>query len=79
MLQLFMKILVEQIALWGSVIGSLLLALNLPISGWAFIPYLVSNIATIYLLSQSDAPKVLTYQCIFFIAVNMIGIGRWLL
>jgi hypothetical protein len=74
-----MKILIEQISFWGAVIASLLLALNIPISGWAYILFLLSNLASIYLLKNSNAPKVLIYQIFFFIIINLVGIGRWLL
>lgn len=74
-----MKNFIEQISFWGAVTGSLLLALNIPVSGWAYIPFLLSNIATIYLLKKSDAPKIIGWQCWFFIAINLLGIGRWLL
>jgi len=74
-----MKTLIEQISLWGAIIGALLIALNITISGWAFIPFLLSNIATIYLLKKSDAPKVIGWQCWFFLFVNILGIVRWLL
>jgi hypothetical protein len=70
---------IGQIAFWGSVIGAILIALHLPISGWAFIPYIVSNIASIYILRKADGPKVITYQAWFFLVINIIGIGRWLL
>jgi len=73
------KIIIEQIALWGSIVGSVLIAIHLPISGWAFIPYLISNIASIYLLRNSNAPRVITYQNWFFVIVNMVGIVRWLI
>ena len=69
----------EHIALWGAIIGSLLMALNLSISGFAFIPYLLSNFASIYLLNTSHASKALTHQTYFFIIINIVGIIRWLL
>jgi hypothetical protein len=74
-----MKTLIEHISFWGAVIGSLLLALHIPVSGWAYIPFLLSNVATIYLLKDSDASKTITWQCWFFIVINLIGIGRWLI
>jgi len=73
------NIIIGQISFWGSVIGAVLLALHLPISGWAFIPFLAANFASIYLLRKSNAPKVITYQTIVFMAINLLGIGRWLL
>lgn len=70
---------IERIALWGAVTGSLLLALHLTISGWAFIPYLASNFASVYLLRKSNASKAIEHQCYFFIIINIIGIIRWLI
>ena len=74
-----MNKIIEQISFWGAVVASLLLALNISCSGWAFIPFLLSNAATIYLLKKSNAPTVILYQSYFFVIVNLIGIGRWLL
>jgi hypothetical protein len=74
-----METLIEQISFWGAIIGSLLLALHITVSGWAYILFMLSNIATIYLLKKSDAPKIIGWQCWFFIVINLIGIGRWLL
>jgi len=74
-----MKTIIGQISFWGAVIGSLLLALHIPVSGWAYIPFLLSNFATVYLLKNTNAPKVIERQCFFFIIINLIGIGRWLL
>jgi hypothetical protein len=74
-----MRTLIEHISFWGAVIGSLLLALHIPVSGWAYIPFLLSNFATIYLLKHSNASKAVSWQSWFFIFINLIGIGRWLL
>jgi len=74
-----MRTLIEHISFWGAVIGSLLLALHIPVSGWAYIPFLLSNFATIYLLKHSNASKAISWQAWVFIVVNLIGIGRWLL
>lgn len=79
MLQCYMKIILEQISFWGAVLASLLLALHLPISGWAFIPFLLSNAATLHLLRESNASKALTYQIYFFVIINIVGIARWLI
>jgi hypothetical protein len=73
-----MKKLLERISLWGAVSASLLLALHIPISGWAYILFLLSNIASIYLLHGTTAPKVITHQSYFFVFINIIGIIRWL-
>jgi hypothetical protein len=74
-----MKTVIEQISFWGAVVGSLLLALHIPISGWAYIPFLMSNVASIYLLRKTNVPKVISYQIVFFIIINLIGITQWLL
>lgn len=74
-----LKTIIEQVSFWGAVLGSLLLALNIPVSGWAYIPFLLSNFASIYILRHSNAPNVIMYQIFFFIVINIIGIGRWLL
>ncbi len=74
-----MNTVIEQISFWGAVVGAALLAVNISISGWAYIPFLISNIATIYLLKKSNAPKVVAYQSGFFIFINVVGIVRWLI
>lgn len=74
-----MKIFFEQMSFWGAVLASLLLALNLPISGWAYILFLTSNVATSYILRGTNTPKVIVYQNYYFVLINIIGIVRWLL
>ncbi len=74
-----MKTLIEQISFWGGVIGSLLLAFHVPVSGWAYIFFMLSNVASIYLLRNTNAPKIITHQIFFFVIINVIGIVRWLL
>lgn len=73
-----MKTLIEQISLWGAIIGATLLAINISISGWAYVPFLLSNVASFYLLNKIKAPKVLILQSLFFVFINIIGIIRWL-
>lgn len=74
-----MNILMEQMSLWGAILGALLLALHITVSGWAYIPFLLSNMASLYILRHTNAPKVLSYQNAVFIAINIIGISQWLL
>lgn len=73
-----MSIYLEQISFIGAIAGSILIALNLPISGWAFVPYMMSNVASIIILRKTNAPKVITYQAWWFVLINCIGIFRWL-
>jgi hypothetical protein len=77
--EIIIEKIIEQAALWGSIVGSLMLALLITISGWAFFPYLIGNLASIYCLRKSNAPKVIEYQCYWFLVINFIGIYRWLL
>jgi hypothetical protein len=70
---------IERISFWGAVIGSIFLALNLPISGWGYVPFMLSNAATLCLLRKSNASKALTHQSYFFVVINSVGIIRWLL
>jgi len=78
MLYYSMSIFLEQVSFFGAIIGSLLIALNLPISGWAFVPFMLSNVASIIILKSTDAPKVITYQAWWFVVINCVGIFRWL-
>jgi len=74
-----MKTILEQVSFWGAVIASLLLALHVPISGWAYILFLFSNFASLYLLKNTNAPKIISYQILFFLVINVVGISQWLL
>jgi len=74
-----MKTLIEQVSFWGSVIASLLMAANIPISGWAYVLFLVSNLAMFFLFKIEPTPKVIIYQNYYFVVINLIGITRWLL
>lgn len=74
-----MKILIAHISFWGAVLGALIIALHSPYSGYGFIPYLISNFASLYLLKQPIVSKALSYQLIFFIVINIIGVICWLL
>ncbi len=67
------------IALVGAVIGSLFLALNLPFSGWGYIPFFLSSLVNMWLLHGTNAPKTLMYQNAYFSVVNVVGIVRWLI
>lgn len=74
-----MKKFIGHISFWGAVVGAILLALNLPISGWGYIPFTMSNLASLHLLRESNGPKPISYQLIFFIIINLIGIYCWLI
>ena len=57
--------------------GALLISLNIPESGWAFVLFLISSTAwTIAGVIQRDTPLWLLNS--IFIAIDVIGIIRWL-
>lgn len=59
------------------VIGSLLLALNKPFSGWGFIAFLASNACWIGFALLTNAPG-LFYMQVAFTATSLLGIYRWI-
>lgn len=67
------------ISFWGAISGSLILALNIPISGWAYVPFLLSNIASLYIMRRDNGPKIISYQIWAFSAINVVGFIRWIL
>ena len=62
--------------IFGSV-GALLLAINISISGWGFILFLVSSIAWL-LVGVREHEKSLIIMNIVFTVINIIGVARWL-
>lgn len=64
-------------SLGGAVLGSVLIALNLGFAAWGYVAFLVSSIASVWLLFKSkDAPQALIYQNFFFTGVNVLGLIR---
>ena len=72
-----MIFLIKQLSFWGAVAASLILALKLPFGIIAYILFLISNIASIYLLKDSPEAKVISLQIWFFMFINVIGVVRW--
>lgn len=65
----------------GSLTGisaAILLALNIPISGWAYVFYLLSSILLLIWALREQAYGV-AFQNFVFIAINLLGIYRWLI
>jgi hypothetical protein len=65
----------------GSLIGvsaAILLALNIPISAWAYVFYLLSSILLL-IWSVREQAHGLAFQNFVFIAINLLGIYRWLI
>lgn len=65
----------------GSLFGvsaAVLLALNISISGWAYILYLLSSLFLAFWGYRQKAYGV-AFQNLVFIAINVLGIYRWLI
>lgn len=61
----------------AGILGALLVALNIPASGWGFVLFLVSSSAwtTAAAIMRDRALAALNLA---FTAINLIGIWRWL-
>lgn len=65
------------LALGGAVGGSFLVAANVGVAVVGYVLFLLSSVASLYLLRKTDnSPKSLVYQNIFFICVNIFGLYR---
>jgi len=65
----------------GALLGvgaALLLALNIPISAWAYVLYLLSSILLL-LWAVLEKAYGIAFQNFVFILINLIGIYRWLI
>lgn len=73
---------ISQIIEWaGSLTGvsaAILLALNIPVSAWAYVFYLFSSILLMIWGYREKAHGV-AFQNLVFIAINILGIYRWLI
>lgn len=60
------------------VAGALVVALNLPFSGWGFVAFLVSSVSWTIAGIMMKEPSLIVLQGAF-VAINLIGIYRWLI
>ena len=62
----------------AGILGALLVAANIPSSGWGFVMFLVSSLSwsTAGLLMREPSLVALN---VTFVAINILGIVRWLL
>lgn len=74
-----MKKLTEYASLITAMVAASMLAFHVPLAGWAFVIYLISNITSLLVLRGCNTPKVIIYQIVFFSVINIIGIKQWLL
>lgn len=61
-----------------AVSAAVLLAINIPISGWAYVFYLLSSLLLTWWGFRKRAYGI-AMQNVVFIAINIIGIYRWLI
>ncbi|MCK5813806.1 MAG: hypothetical protein KAH03_06095 [Cocleimonas sp.] len=67
---------------WGgamiAVIAAIMLALNISISPWAFVLYLISSLI-LALWGWYSGAYAIAVQNVIFIGINSLGIYRWLI
>lgn len=61
-----------------AVSAAILLAINIPISGWAYVFYLLSSFLLLWWGFRRKAYGIAMQNAVF-IVINMIGIYRWLI
>lgn len=66
---------------WGSaafgIIGSLIIALNIPVSGWAFLIFMLSSLGWMAAAAVMKERSIFTESAVYTV-INLIGIYRWL-
>ena len=66
---------------WGSaacgIAGSLIIALNIPISGWAFVIFTISSFGWMTAATLMKERSIFVESAVYTV-INMIGIYRWL-
>lgn len=72
-----MKRLLDVTALGGAMIGSLLIAANIGITQIGYVFFLLSSIASVMLLMNSNASRSLYFTNMWFILMNVIGLVRY--
>ena len=65
----------EVVMVGGAIVGSLLIALNIPVSKWGYLLFLLSSMSGIYVGTKTR--KSLTIMNQYFTIVNVIGVYRW--
>jgi hypothetical protein len=69
---------IKWVGTFSGIAGSLLVALNISISGYGFILFTISSISWGVAAWIMKETSLLMLQSVFFV-VNIIGISRWLL
>ncbi|CAA6821146.1 MAG: Unknown protein [uncultured Thiotrichaceae bacterium] len=73
-----LNLFLEWIGTVMAVSAAILLAINIPISGWAYVFYLVSSVLLMWWGFRRKAYGI-AMQNVVFIVINIIGIYRWLI
>jgi hypothetical protein len=69
---------VKWIGTFTGVLGALMLALNIPLSGWGWVLFLISSLAwTLAGAVMKDMSLVVLQFA--FVVVDLIGVWRWLI
>jgi len=61
-----------------AVIAAIMLALNISISAWAFVLYLISSLI-LALWGWYSGAYAIAVQNVIFVGINSLGIYRWLI
>jgi hypothetical protein len=72
-----MKMILDVLVLVGAIGGSTLIAANIGMNVLGYVLFLISSVASLLLLRQSDASKSLVWVNLYFTAMNVIGIVRY--
>lgn len=72
-----MKRVLDFLAVAGAVGGSTLIASNVGLNVLGYALFLISSLASLQLLRQSDASKSLIVINLWFTAMNVLGIVRY--
>jgi hypothetical protein len=76
-MQKTLRTILSTVALGGAVIGSFLLAANIGMAVAAYVTFLASSVAGVWLLIKTPGrPWALLWQNVFFIGVNIFGLVR---
>jgi hypothetical protein len=62
----------------AQIAGAVLMAANLPVSGWAFLPFLAGSLCWLIVSLRRRLHSMATLQAVFT-ATNVLGVYRWLL
>ena len=62
----------------GAIVGSSILALNVPISKWGYLAFLLSSSSGIF-VGVKTGVKSLTILNVYFTIINTIGVYRWII